>query len=99
MKKSTLFFSALTLCIVSFMTFTKAEARTHFSINFNCGPSVVERVITPPQVYERVIVPAYCVPERLYAAPRPVIREVHVVPGVRQRAILPAAGFSFGFFR
>lgn len=97
MKKSVIFFSVLTVCAIGFFTASKAEARTHFNINFNTGASVVERVVTPP-VCERVYVPAYAyAPERVYVAPRPILREVRVMPGLRQRVVSPRCGFSFGF--
>ncbi|MBA3958495.1 MAG: hypothetical protein H0X51_08930 [Parachlamydiaceae bacterium] len=71
------FLAVLCLCAVS----TKAEARTHFSLN-------IGGFFAPQPVCERYVVehyqpyyaePVYAYPERVvYVAPRPVYREVYV---------------------
>lgn len=101
MKLSTIIACASAICAFGLFTSAKAEARTHvsFGINVGCAPVVRERVYEP-RVYERVYVPCepvYAAP--MYPAPRPIYREVHVIPGYREQVVYPAPGCSYGYWR
>lgn len=95
--KNKFFFCAFIIVFIALFATSKAEARSHFSINIGglFGPPAPTYVIEPAPVYVAPCPPPAPV---IYVAPRHYVEPVYVRPApVYVRPAPVYTGFSFGW--
>lgn len=106
MKLTKLMGLGFALGLLTLVSASSAEARSHFSFGFGVAPALIEQRYAAPcyveeyyQPYQETVIRRGPYGQETWVTTRPALRPV-LVPAYRERVVVqPRPMFSFGFWR